>query len=103
LGSSHAIRLAHDLLAFAKAAGDVEDEGHREVSGIVRKHPGRVRDHDALRLGSGKVDMVDACAIAGDELEPGRGGRDNLCIDTVCDRRYKNVAIGHRGDQCVTA
>ena len=67
-GAEHPVALGH-------AAEQRERERDRELGGRAREHVRRVRDDDAARAGGGEVDVVDADAVVGDDLQPGAGLR----------------------------
>ena len=66
----------HTGLELRDGLGDharqVQDEGEGEVRGLLPVCAGRVGDRDAAAHGLGKVDAVEARAVAGDELEVGQ-------------------------------
>ena len=40
--------------------------------------------------------MVYACAVIGNQLQPGRGFVDQFCVDTVGYGGHEDITIGHR-------
>jgi len=59
----------------------------------------RVRDGDALGHCRFDIDIVDAIAEIGDQLEIGAGGFDHRLVDAVVDGGHENVGRLHRLDQ----
>ena len=89
-------------MSFTKPAGHVQNERHRQVSGVVCKHARRVCDHNALGLCCGQVDVINPGAIARNQFQARRCGGDDAGIDRVRDGRHEHVAIGHGGNNRIT-
>ena len=86
---------ADDALPLAKAARHIQDQRHCQIRSIVGEYTGSVRDHDAFGLRRSQIDMVDAGAIAGNQLKLRWRGRYNICVDAIRHSWHKHVAIGH--------
>jgi hypothetical protein len=68
-----------------------EDQRHGHVGGVFGKHARRIGDRDAARERGGDVDIVDAVAEIGDELEVRAGLRQHGGIDAVGHGRDEHV------------
>ena len=78
-----------------------KQESQRMLGGAVDVGGRRVDDQDAA-CGSGiDVDVVQANAGAGDDLELGRGGED-LGVHRGCRAHQQRVGLGHRGEQLLS-
>ena len=84
--------LLHHLHAFRDPARHGEDQRHGHVGGVFGQHPRRVGDVDAAVVGADHVDVVDAIAEVGDELEVWPGLGQNGSVNPV--RHGGNQHIG---------
>jgi hypothetical protein len=76
-----------------------EHQGHRHVGGVLGQHARRIGDGDAALARGVEVDVVDAGAERGDQLQPRPGLREHPAVDAVGDRRDQDVRGLHRLDQ----
>ena len=90
---------ARQTLALGQAARHGQDQRHRHVGGVFGQHIGRVGDGDALGARGGQIDMVDAGAEIGEQLQIGSGLADQRRIDPVGHGRHQHVGGFHRGRQ----
>jgi hypothetical protein len=72
---------------------------HGHVGRVFGEHIGRIGDGDAFLGRSRHVDVVDAIAEIGDQLEARAGLLDQRGIDAVGDGRHQNGCLPHRGRQ----
>lgn len=101
----HTVELAALPLAVAQGGvgrGDLASGGEhqrdRVLGGRVDVGRRRVDDHDTALGGGGHVDVVEADAGAGDDLELG-AGRQDLGIDGGGGTDEDRVGLGHRCEQ----
>ncbi len=87
---------ADQPLALGQPARYRQDQRHGHVGGVLGQHARRVGDADGALAGGGEVDVIDAGAERGDELQPRPGGGDPRGIDAVGDRRHQHVGLLHR-------
>ena len=93
----------HHGKAFGDAPGDGHDQRHHHVGGVLGHHAGGVRHQNAALPGGGDVDMVDARAVIGDQLQLFAGLRDQPGVDVVGDGRHQHIGARHGGGQLVAA
>ena len=79
---------AHHALALAHASRRRQHQRHGHVGGVLGQHARRVGDGDAALAGGVEIDMVDAGAERGDQLQS--AGR--LCDNTRLSMR--SVTVG---------
>ena len=92
-------------LEHRRALGETPRHGKDQRHG----HVGRVLGQDARRVGHDdravprrvEVDIVDAGAELGDQLEVGTGLAQHRPVDAVGDRRHEHVGRFHRLDELV--
>ena len=82
--------------AFDEPARHRQDQRHGHVGGVLGEHAGRVGDGDAALHGGGDVDIVDAVAEIGDQLELLAGLAEHRGVDAVGDGRHQHVGGLHR-------
>jgi len=75
---------------------DRQDQRHRHVGRVLGEDARRVRHRDAARQRDLHVDIVDAVAEIGDELEVGPNLREYGGVDLVGDGRDEHVGALHR-------
>ena len=68
-----------------------QHQRHGHVGGVFGEHAGRVGDGDAALHGGRDVDIVDAVAEIGDQLELFAGLRQHRGVDPVGDGRHQDV------------
>jgi hypothetical protein len=90
---------AHQPLALAHAPGRRQHQRHRHVGGVLGEHTRRVGDDDAALARSVEVDVVDAGAERGDQLQLGPGLGEHAAVDLVRHRRHQDVGALGRVDQ----
>ena len=88
----------HDFRAFDDAARDGHDQRHGHVGGVVGQNAGRVGDGDAPAQRRGDVDIVDAGAEIGDQMQLLARLRDHMGVDAVGDGGDQHVGGLHRLD-----
>ena len=77
--------------AFHQPARHRQDQRHGHVGGVFGQHARRIGDGDAALDGGGDVDIVDAVAEIGDQLELLAGLAEHRGVDPVGDRRHQHV------------
>ena len=82
--------------AFGEPPRHREDQRHRHVGGVFGQHARRIGDGDAALIGGGDVDIVDAVAEIGDQLELLAGLGEQRGVDLVGDGRHQHVGGFHR-------
>ncbi len=82
--------------AFDQPARHGEDQRHGHIGGVLGQDAGRVGDGDAALNGGGDVDIVDAVAEIGDQLELLARFRQHRGIDAVGDGRHQHVGDFYR-------
>ena len=87
--------------AFDQPPRHRQHQRHGHVGGVFGEHAGRVGDGDAALHGGGDVDIVDAIAEIGDQLELLARFRQHRRIDAVGDRRHQHVGNFHRVGELV--
>ena len=85
---------AEQLLALADPPRDAEDQRHDHVGGVVGQHARGVGHDDVPGAGGGQVDVVDAGAEVGEQLQPRPGRGNDVGGDVVADRRHDDVGAG---------
>ena len=75
------LAVGQDRGAFHQPARHRQDQGHGHVGGVLGQHAGRVGDDDAAAGGGGDVDIVDAGAEIGDQLQLRAGLGDQAGVD----------------------
>ena len=88
-----------DFQAFGEPARHRQDQRHGHVGGVFGQHAGRIGDGDAALMRGRHVDIVDAVAEIGDQLEPLAGLIDHLGVDLVGDGRHQHVGALRRLDE----
>ncbi len=91
--------LAHQPLALAHAARRGQHQRHRHVGGVLGQHARRVGDGDAALAGGVEIDMVDARAERGDQLQLRPGLRQHAAVDPVGHRGHQHVGRLHGLDE----
>ena len=87
------------LRALGQAPRHGEDQRHGHVGGVFGEHAGRVGDGDAALHGGGDVDIVDAVAEIGDQLQPLARLAEHRAVDVIGHRRHDDVGGLGGGDQ----
>ena len=87
------------LRALDQPARHGDDQRHGHVGGVLGEHARRVGDGDAATKRRGDVDIVDAIAEIGDQLQVVAGLGDHVGVDPVGDGRHQHVGVLHRLDQ----
>lgn len=90
---------AQKLRTFRQTARHCEHERHGHVGGVFVEHVGRVGDSDAFPGRCCDVDIVDAIAEIGDELQTLAGLGNERGIDSIRDRGNKNVSFLDRSHE----
>ena len=85
------LALAHDALALAHPPRRRQHQCHRHVGGVFGQHARRIGDCDAALAGRVEVDMVDAGAERGDQLQSRPGLRQHAAVDAVGDGGHQHV------------
>ena len=85
--------------AFDQPARHGENQPHRHVGRVFGQHVRRVGDGDAFLAGRSDVDVVDAVAEIGDQLEVFAGSGDQRLVYPVGDGRHQHVGFLHRRRQ----
>ncbi len=81
--------------ALGEAARHGEDERHGHVGGILGEDTGRVGHGDAAAERGRDVDMVNAVAVIGDQLELVAGLAQDRGIDAIGHGRHQHVGTLH--------
>jgi hypothetical protein len=68
-------------------------------AGVLGEDTGSIGHGDAARIGGGNVDVVDAVAEIGDQLEVRPRLTDHRSIDAVGDGRHQHIGGGDRLDE----
>ena len=89
----------HHALARAHAARRGQHQRHRHVGCVLGQHARRVGDGDAAMARGVEIDMVDAGAERGDQLELRTGLAQHAAVDAVGDGRHQYVRGLHRLDE----
>ena len=82
--------------AFHQPPRHRQHQRHGHVGGILGEHPRRVGDGDPALHGGGDVDIVDAVAEIGDQLELLARFAEHRGVDAVGDGRHQHVGGFHR-------
>ena len=99
------LAVLEDFQPFSEPPRHREDQRHRHVGGVFGQHARGIGDDDAALMRRDNVDIVDAVAEIGDQLEPAPGLLDHLGVDLVGDCRHQHVgalrglgefSLGHR-------
>ena len=85
--------------AFGEPPRHGEDQRHGHVGGVLGEHARRVGDEDAAVPRRLEVDIVDAGAELGDQLELRAGLAQSAPVDAVGDGRHQHVGGLDRLDQ----
>jgi len=73
-----------------------QNQRHRHVGGVLGEHARRIGDGDAALERGRDVDVVDAVAKIGDQLELLAGLAQHRGVDAVGDGRHQHVGLFHR-------
>ena len=84
------------LRALDQPARHRQDQRHGHVGGVLGQNARRVGDGNAALNGGGDVDIVDAIAEIGDQLELLAGLAEHRGVDAVGDGRHQHVGDLHR-------
>ena len=85
--------------AFHQPARHRQHQRHGHVGGVLGEHARRVGDGDPALHGGGDVDIVDAVAEIGDQLELLARLREHRGVDAVGDGRHQHVGGFYRFGQ----
>ena len=77
--------------ALGQPARHGQDQRHGHVGGVLGQHAGRIGDDDAAYARGIEVDVVDAVAEIGDQLELRAGLGDQRAVDAVGDGGHQHV------------
>ena len=77
--------------AFDQPARHRQDQRHGHVGGVLGQHARRIGDGNAALNGGGDIDIVDAIAEIGDQLELLARFAEHRGIDSVGDGRHQHV------------
>jgi hypothetical protein len=98
-GPAFPLARLHQRQPLGDAAGDGEHQRDGHVGGVLGHHARRVRHQDAALAGSGHVDMVDARAVIGDQLQLVTRLRQQRRVDQVGDAGHDHIGAAHRVGQ----
>ncbi len=96
---------ADQPFALRQAPRHGQDQGHGHVGGVLGQDAWRVGDRDVALPRRLEIDMVDAGAEGGDQLQLGSGLGEDRGVDMVGDRGHQHVGglggldqrrLGHR-------
>ena len=87
-------------LAFARAPGGHQHQGDGDIGGRIRQDARRIGHYDACAARRRHIDMIDACAVIGDDLRALPRRPDNAGVQLVGDGGADGVIVLHRRSQC---
>ena len=91
--------LAQDIRALDEPTRHGQHQSHGHVRRVLVEDVRRVGDGDALLGGTRDVDIVDAVAVIGDQLQIGSGLLDQRRVDPVGDGGNQHIGLAHRGHE----
>ncbi len=86
---------AQGPLALGQPARHRQDQRHGHVRGILGQNVRRVGDGDAEAVRGPDIDVVDARAVVGDELDPPLRRIEDFGVDPIGDGRNQHVGGAH--------
>ena len=92
---AHSLSPVSTAGAFREPARHREDQRHGHVGGVLGQHARRVGHRDAALQRARDVDIVDAVAEIGDQLQLLARLRDHRGVDAVGDGRHQHVGGLH--------
>ena len=90
----------HHALARAHAPRRRQHQRHRHVGGVLGQYARRVGDGDAAMARGIEIDVIDAGAERGDQLEPRAGLAQHAAVDAVGDDRHQHVGCFTASTSC---
>ena len=99
VATSLPITRLHHRQPFRDPPHDGKDQGQHHVGGVIGHHAGGVRNQHPALARRGDVDMVNARAIVGDQLQLRPGLREHRGIDMVGDAGHQHIGAAHRSGQ----
>jgi len=87
------------LGALGQPARHSEDQRHGHVGSILGEHAGRIGHGNAALHGGRNIDVVDAVAEIGDQLQAFAGLAEHRPVDVIGDGRDQHIGGFHRFDE----
>ena len=87
----HSLVAGEHLRALGQTPRHREDQRHGHVGGVFGEDAGRIGHGDAALHGGRHVDIVDAVAEIGDQLQPLAGLAEHRAVDVIGHRRHDDV------------